>query len=657
LQKKYQVFVSSTFSDLVDERQDTIRSVLDLGHIPAGMEIFPAADTEQFEYIKKIIDECDYYILIIGARYGSVDTAGISFTEKEYEYALEKNIPILVFPHGETGSIPVAKSDTDPNAVARLTSFRDRATTGRLVRFWKTRNELKEKALVALSTVFSEQPGDGWVRATRVASESSSLGAVSATQTKPSGDQDTAEARFEITLPDSSWSLRQYQLAALHALLDADSVSFKKVSEAYLDSAHCHTDIDRLTWAANVAYLKLLAGQTGHLEKLVALAELHPTNSGVVEFLARAYSHLDENGRSGDTYLAAAAFAPDTAAAARLRRHAAKQFAHDGDFKKAATLVESVRQTTAAAPSEQLALLRTLLTIAELAKDEAASIVIMERLVELKPDDNGVRFNLAFKHSENGNNELALHHYLRIAPADRESGGWNNLGVAFDQFGLDVSAVSAYRQAATMDSAIARANLGNKFLVAGFLEDARSECDKALRHDSTLKNVGDLISKISEKSEQEEVKQQQVLSAAKLKMEFYRTMGIAIAGAAPGLTPSWVGPDCIFRLNHDNEKLELSGSFLRDRNALTMAGLFGNLHAGPVEKIKHTVRYSGMMQGRAFFGTVKREEPGGSLSLLAMAGSERKVCMALNEAGSEFSVMEGADTSHSTFYSISQIVE
>jgi len=68
MNKKYQVFISSTFSDLVQERQATIRTVLDLGHIPSGMEIFPAADVEQFEYIKKVVDECDYYVLIIGAR-------------------------------------------------------------------------------------------------------------------------------------------------------------------------------------------------------------------------------------------------------------------------------------------------------------------------------------------------------------------------------------------------------------------------------------------------------------------------------------------------------------------------------------------------------------------------------------------------------------
>jgi hypothetical protein len=266
LQKKYQVFVSSTFSDLVEERQDTIRSVLDLGHVPAGMEIFPAADSEQFEYIKKVIDECDYYVLIIGARYGSVDTGGISFTEKEYDYALEKNIPVLVFPHGDTGSIPIAKSDTDPNAVERLTSFRSRAVKGRLVQFWKTRAELKTKVLVSLSKAFLEQPGNGWVRATRAASESASLGAVSATQTKSSGDQDAADVpsnKREIASPDSSWSRRQYQLAALQALFDADFEAFKKISEAYSESPHCQTDIERVTWEANVEYLKLLAGQTG----------------------------------------------------------------------------------------------------------------------------------------------------------------------------------------------------------------------------------------------------------------------------------------------------------------------------------------------------------------------------------------------------------
>jgi hypothetical protein len=95
MQKKYQVFISSTYTDLVEERQIILRSILDLGHIPSGMELFSAADEEQFAYIKKIIDECDYYVLVIGGRYGSIDDSGISYTEKEYDYAVEKGVHVL----------------------------------------------------------------------------------------------------------------------------------------------------------------------------------------------------------------------------------------------------------------------------------------------------------------------------------------------------------------------------------------------------------------------------------------------------------------------------------------------------------------------------------------------------------------------------------
>jgi hypothetical protein len=169
--KKFQVFVSSTFRDLVDERQDTIRSILDLGHIPSGMEIFPATDVQQFEYIKKVIDECDYYILIIGARYGSVDAEGVSFTEKEYAYAVEQGLPVIAFFHGDVGSLPVSRSDTDPAVVERLNRFRALVGEGRLVRFWRTREELKAQVIVSLAKATNELPAVGWIRGDAAASE------------------------------------------------------------------------------------------------------------------------------------------------------------------------------------------------------------------------------------------------------------------------------------------------------------------------------------------------------------------------------------------------------------------------------------------------------------------------------------------------------
>jgi hypothetical protein len=171
MQRKFQVFVSSTYTDLIDERQDTLKSILDLGHIPSGMEGFFAADQEQLSYIKKIIDECDYYILIIAGRYGSVDETGVSYTEKEYDYAVGKGITVLAFIHNDIDKLPSAKVDTDSNTKQRLVSFKDRVSKNRLVSYWINREQLKSNIIISLSKTIGEAPGVGWVRGNIVASE------------------------------------------------------------------------------------------------------------------------------------------------------------------------------------------------------------------------------------------------------------------------------------------------------------------------------------------------------------------------------------------------------------------------------------------------------------------------------------------------------
>lgn len=96
MNKKLQVFVSSTYTDLKDERQAAVEAILDAGHIPAGMELFKAGNESQLKTIYKWIDESDVYMLILGGRYGSIEEkSGKSYTQLEYEYALSKNIPVF----------------------------------------------------------------------------------------------------------------------------------------------------------------------------------------------------------------------------------------------------------------------------------------------------------------------------------------------------------------------------------------------------------------------------------------------------------------------------------------------------------------------------------------------------------------------------------
>lgn len=167
---KYQVFVSSTYIDLVDERRSVIETILNMGHIPIGMEAFQAGDDSQWDYIKQRIDDCDYYVLIVAERYGS-ELRGKSYTQMEYEYAVEKGVPVAAF----LLDVEVRKSWPSDRVeferkkkVEKLRKICQR----KLVKYWKNKDDLANKVGMALSELFRQRPRTGWIRADKMPSES-----------------------------------------------------------------------------------------------------------------------------------------------------------------------------------------------------------------------------------------------------------------------------------------------------------------------------------------------------------------------------------------------------------------------------------------------------------------------------------------------------
>ena len=171
MDKRYQVFVSSTYTDLKEERQSVTQTLMEMDCIPAGMELFPATDEEQWAFIQRVIDDCDYYLLIIGGRYGSLSSEGISYTEKEYEYAVEKGLKVIALIHGSPGGLPFEKSESSAELRAKLTEFRTKASTGRLVKFWTEGTELPGLVALSLSKTIRLFPALGWVRASSTSNE------------------------------------------------------------------------------------------------------------------------------------------------------------------------------------------------------------------------------------------------------------------------------------------------------------------------------------------------------------------------------------------------------------------------------------------------------------------------------------------------------
>ena len=232
MDKKYQVFISSTYKDLIEARAKVRDAILSMYHFPVGMEVFGAANEEQWQIIRETIDSSDYYVLIIAQRYGSVipeglPDAGISYTEKEFRYALEKGVPILAFLLDDDVAVKPEYVETDNRD--KLTAFKTTVKTGRLVEWWKTTDDLAQKVTVALYKQITRTKRPGWIRGNAVDVEKSLKALTELTEQNQKlieviGEMfDSVYAdqlQMQITVNSSSYAVKFYE-----------SLGFSKTSE------------------------------------------------------------------------------------------------------------------------------------------------------------------------------------------------------------------------------------------------------------------------------------------------------------------------------------------------------------------------------------------------------------------------------------------
>jgi sugar-specific transcriptional regulator TrmB len=169
-QVRYQVFLSSTYEDLREERQQATQAILEAGCFPSGMELFPASDDTQWELIKRVIEESDYYIVIIAGRYGSIGPNGLSYTEMEYDYAVERGIPVLGFVRNDIGNIAFDSTEKSEKGRKKLEPFRQKVMS-RTCRKYSSASELGMAVLKSLMAEARVRPRTGWVRADQARSD------------------------------------------------------------------------------------------------------------------------------------------------------------------------------------------------------------------------------------------------------------------------------------------------------------------------------------------------------------------------------------------------------------------------------------------------------------------------------------------------------
>lgn len=166
----YRVFISSTYEDLKPERREIMEAVLEMRHLPLGMELFNAGNDEQWKAIQRGIDSCDYYVIIVAHRYGSVTKEGISYTEKESDYARSLDKPVITLGiSDEVKDWPHEFYDTGKN-LNRLKKFKTKILADRTAKFWTSTSDLGGKFSRALNLTITDYRRPGLVPADEAAS-------------------------------------------------------------------------------------------------------------------------------------------------------------------------------------------------------------------------------------------------------------------------------------------------------------------------------------------------------------------------------------------------------------------------------------------------------------------------------------------------------
>jgi len=226
MEKRYQIFISSTFTDLKEERQAALKAILELDHMPAGMELFPAVDDTAWQLIKDVIDASDYYAVIIGGRYGSLDETGLGYTEKEYDYAISTKKPVIALLHENPDNLPREKTETDTATWEKLKAFRSKVEKRHTCVYWNNSEQLKAKLIVGLTAESKRHPAVGWVRSDQVPDQTT-LADILALRKKVSELETQLQQEREGPPPGTEDLLRGEDTFAFHVRFNSDGSTQK----------------------------------------------------------------------------------------------------------------------------------------------------------------------------------------------------------------------------------------------------------------------------------------------------------------------------------------------------------------------------------------------------------------------------------------------
>ncbi len=419
--------------------------------------------------------------------------------------------------------------------------------------------------------------------------------------------------------PQPDWERGQFQLALSHSILLGDKATEHAINQAYLATEEGSDSKNRNSWEAYHELALLRTGSGGQLARLDQFAADHPDNVDVLIYRAQGYQRYGEQDKAAQYFEAAAQKTENELEKLARYGDAAIAFAAATRREQTQRIVEKMKSMTAPRENGELTLLYTLKEIAKIERSDEEFCSLTEKLLDLRPDDTDLRFELAYKYSDKGIADLSLYHYLKIPYLERTPITWNNLGVQFEHFQLTSKSVEAYRESERHEETLAMSNLAYKFINAGFLKEAEDICMRAMEIKDCHKNVASAISRIRDLPEEEGKELEEIQKKAIPLRDCFKNYGNALARATVGEHQSrWQGDECELNITIKGNVFKAEGSYERSSYS-SLASLLGGIPASPDKKTKYSVRYEGAIHGtavRATYTTISEEDPARPRSIL-----------------------------------------
>jgi len=387
---------------------------------------------------------------------------------------------------------------------------------------------------------------------------------------------------------------------------DKDYDGAKKILDDWLlTAANDDETVHRRAW---FEWMRFKAGYSDGYHELERLKREYPNHRSPATFLARLLKGLGQLSSAAELFEEASRKASNIRRQAELLVEASLCLVADNKYEDANNLLEKSLPDVEGDSAATFELFNGLAQIAKIKKDNDRQVALLEKALSIQPAEHKLRFEIALRYSAMGRHPLALYHYSILAREAPDGSNLNNLGVTYSNLKLPAKAVSHYKSSANREETLAMANLAYKYIQEGFLDEANDIIEKALAFKGFHQNVASARAKIDEIRDEEEKREQDILSS----IDDERRFRLAFADAmiikgeqVPGIKGKWNTPHGVIDMATANGILKGSGTLQQPDFTFGLAeSVMGSLQSGP-RQITKSIKLEALLQGAAGRGEIK----------------------------------------------------